>query len=271
MRLQKECPICNSTNVDIVLQENIIGNGNNVFQNRLESNNSIKYEALVKHNSAIIKYINRTYNLTIMKCLDCGHLYQYNIFNKKEEYEYHTNFFKKFKTNDWFENYYELINIMVDELKILNSIKKFKSILDVGAGFGEFCFIAKVLKLDPYAFDICEESNKYLKNNSIKSFNDIKTIEKKFEVIRVSHILSHIHNDIKLFISSLIDLLDDDGIICFADHILDDSSDLSIIKSPLLHVNIFSNKSFKKLMNNFSLKEIKIDYNNSFFKCYKKI
>ena len=274
MRIQTKCPICKSNDLQNLIQENVVGNGNNVFQERLENNNLLNYNEIVRDNPTIKKYVKRTYNLTIHQCLNCQHIFQTTVFNPDEEFEYHSLLFKGSNgTIDMIDDHFENAEIVLTELKAINNIFNFKNVLDVGASYGEFCFIAKSLKIKPYAYDICFDSNLILQNNSIDWFNDLESITKKFEVIRVSHVLSHIHNNLEDFIKKIISLLMDDGLIYFVDHELQNTKDLSIVKSPLLHVNIFSKKSLTLLINNFpELEEIENlpDINNMLFKCYRR-
>jgi len=252
------CPICGSESIKLLYQGNVIGNS------------SKGYSDVIKNNSAIKKYVKRTYSVVVKYCLDCFHGFQSEVFSPEEELEFHRSYFAD-GGESWIFDYYSNVDILVKEIKIIRNITSFKNILDVGASQGEFCFLLKALHITPTAFDLCTKTNKYLSDNNIECFSSIGGINRKFDVIRVSHVLSHIQNDVGEFVRNLTDLLNIHGIIYFVDHKLN-ILDLSVIKSPLLHTNIFSEKSISLLIPD-CLEEVQVqDFNEDYllFKCYRR-
>jgi 2-polyprenyl-3-methyl-5-hydroxy-6-metoxy-1,4-benzoquinol methylase len=197
------CPICGSDNIKTIYHGDVIGNSSN------------EYSSVVGSNPVIKKYVKRTYSVTVKHCMDCFHTFQYDIFSPEEEIEYHQSYL--IDDDSWISNYYDNVDDMIKEIKIVRSIAPFKTVLDVGASQGEFCFLLKSLHVTPTAFDLCVKTNKYLHDNSIECFSSIEDIDRKFDVVRVSHVLSHIQNNVGIFVKDLVDLVDSNGMIYFID------------------------------------------------------
>jgi len=270
MNLQDKCPICNSKSIRIIFQDKVIGNGHNEGQIRTK----YFFSPVIYNNPIIKKFLKRTYNLDIRQCNVCDHLFQYIIFNPYEELEFHQSYFKLTGIDNGFKiNPYKEELLYIKELNFLFSNFNIKNILDIGSSTGEFCQIAKKYNINPSGVDLCLVSNNFLKEKNIECFESVDEIDKTFDIIRVSHVLSHIHNGIESFIKSLILKLKVGGIIYFIDHL--NNKTISPILSPLLHVNLFSDKSFNLLINKVSsLKLIKdlhdIYDETNLFKIYRR-
>ena len=247
MRNQDNCPICESVNLICLKEDNPIGYGTG------SNSNEFEYNVNVIENPSVKKFVRRSFNLKIMQCKTCEHVFQYRVFTLEEEIEFYSTHYLEREPNDIIVcDPLMFTETVVQEIRYLNSIQKFRTILDIGAAFGEFCFLAKSLKLEPCAYDICTKSNNFLNNNAIEWYDDLTKINKKFDVVRISHILSHVHNNIKELISNSIGLLKPGGIIYFADHESNLPIDFEVLRGPLHHVHLFSKKSFNHLLSEFN-------------------
>jgi 2-polyprenyl-3-methyl-5-hydroxy-6-metoxy-1,4-benzoquinol methylase len=248
------CPICGSGNIKTIYQSGVIGNSPN------------NYSAVVGSNPVIKKYVRKTYRVTVMHCIECSHAFQYDIFSPEEELEYHQSYLVN--DNSWISDHYQNVDALVEEVKEIRNITPFKTVLDIGASHGEFCFLLKALHATPTAFDLCTKTNKYLSDNGIECFSSIDHIDRKFDVVRVSHVLSHIQNDVYSFVKDLVNLVNTNGVIYFIDHKLD--ADLYTIRSPLLHTNVFSEESISLLIPDCLVKVGDFSSQDSIFKCYRR-
>lgn len=270
---QNKCPICKSSSIKKFLRDEVVGHGHYPFQKITK----YFFTAVVFHNPVIKKLLPRTYFLDIRKCEECNHLFQHKIFDPKGELEFHKAYYEitgiddGFRTSDYDED-----KANRDEIDFISSTFNGKTILDIGANTGEFCELARESNIVPTALERGLKAVDFLKSKDIECFEDSSEINKKFDIIRTSHVLSHMQHNIVDFINSLISKLNDNGIIYFIDHLNNNEENLNPILSPLLHVNLFCDNSFDLLIDNFpSLSPIDHDckaYNkNIFLKIYRRI
>jgi len=263
MRILSNCPICYS------IESKIISfNRHHIDQNKYNFKPFTKDNDLFKKVNIVKYFFERN------QCLNCDHIYERLVFDKSEEIEYHTAMYasNQNETINLFQDRFLNLEIMLKELKIIKDLIELESLLDVGSAFGEFCFLVKSLNLDVSGFDLCEKSNHYLRKHNINCYNSFKSIDRKFRIIRVSHVLSHIHNNLEEFVKKLFTYLQLGGIIWFIDH---NAKFFNINDSPLWHVNVFSETSsnlfFSRFFNLLEIKPSNLNIDPYIFKVFRKI
>ena len=138
-----------------------------------------------------------------------------------------------------------------------------RTILDIGSGTGVSCILLEkkgynVIGVDP------DSKNSKLINSKLKFgkcincyFEDLK-IEKKVEVIWITHVLEHLSSPDALLLKCK-EWLSPDGIICIA---VPDSENPDMLKNSLknpYHIYHFTKNSLKKLFQKCSYNVIKCD------------
>ena len=243
MKKLNSCPICDSVSLKTLQGKYTI--------------NPEEYHFLsfVKSNPIFKRRFNKQYFFERCQCLDCEHIFEKVIFDPEDEIKYHTHMYTSNKEEkvELFEDYFSELDIMLKELDVIENLTDLGNVLDIGSSFGDFCVLAKTLNIDISGFDICHKANAYLMRSGINCYTHFNQLRTRFKVIRVSHVLSHIHNDIESFIGRLIDFVDFDGFLYFIDH---NARFFNIEESsPLWHVNVFSQKSFDLLLSRFNTLE----------------
>lgn len=180
----------------------------------------------------------------------CGLVFQNDIFIEKSE-------------RDMFINYYDKIpeqSIETDndpniyyEMDIISKLFDRPKMLDFGSFWGKFALISQHSTYFKEVY--CYELGKEKINHHIKiGLPILDKIDMHFELIRISNVLSHLHNNLLNILSDLIEK----GEVIF---IIDWNGDCELNESmphckPLWHVNTFTSKSLEYIQDTFSLKEI---------------
>lgn len=86
------------------------------------------------------------------------------------------------------------------------------SVLEVGSGpIGIFSKLPK--SINKYSLEVDKTVAKELNKNGIKTYSSMKEIDQKFDLIILSHIVEHVIDEIESYIRSLVELLNEDGVI----------------------------------------------------------
>lgn len=102
------------------------------------------------------------------------------------------------------------------KLKLINSFKtESKTILDIGAGTGDFLSICKENNWEVNGVEPSDNAKKLASNKGITLDNNINIYDKKFDIITMWHVLEHVPN-LQEYIIKIKKLLKVNGIIIIA-------------------------------------------------------
>ena len=250
------CPICKGKDF------------NKIFERSFEDKDTVQF---------IKTHFSKNFPMKILKdkkfiineCFTCTGLFQENILNKSftnrlyEKYIIEKDSFikKKIFTTRNFQIYLNELKFIE---KNLNKKPKDIKILEVGAGWGYWAFLAKSCNFEIQTVDISKTRVKYMKRNGLKAHNNLNQIsDEKFDIVYSDQTLEHVSspNDSINFFSKL---LNKNGCIIlkvptglFTKRKLNKKYKFAQDELiPLEHINIFNLKSFKFLARKFSLKVI---------------
>ena len=204
------------------------------------------------------------------QCLKCKTINLVSIpndINKFYRVDYHNIKDKKLILRDNKNKIKHLLNL---------NLKKKNEILDIGSGYGEFLYCAKVFGYKPEGFDLSVDAAKYtLKNFNIKTHVNIniKNLKKKYNLITMWQSLEHFKNP-KLVIKQLINKVKMGGYVILSlpnpsslgfklfkskwPH-LDAPRHLYLIKSQIL-INLFLKNKYKLILKTSN--DLDSKYNN---------
>ncbi len=118
-----------------------------------------------------------------------------------------------------FEKMYQLVKwyTLQKKLKLINNLKTAeKSILDIGAGTGDFLKICQQNNWDTFGVEPSEKARELAQKKNIDLCKNIEIIKnKKFDVITLWHVLEHIPN-LDEYITQLKKLLKPKGVLLIA-------------------------------------------------------
>lgn len=179
---------------------------------------------------------------------------------KSESYISHTD-----STKSLVDKLYQVVKkyTLKKKLKLINSFKtETKTILDIGAGTGDFLKICKENNWEVTGIEPSEKARKFAEEKNINLYNDISKIEnKKFDVITLWHVLEHIPNLFE-YIQNLKKLLKENGTLIIAVPNFK-SYDAKYYKEFWAaydvprHLYHFSQNSIDKIFNNINMKVVK--------------
>ncbi|EEX95053.1 methyltransferase type 12 [Vibrio orientalis CIP 102891 = ATCC 33934] len=150
----------------------------------------------------------------VVSCLQCGFKF---INNLADNYE---SFYQNFGNEDQGYSdgdvkraeFYQDFKCRI-KTQVGISLDSFESVLDIGAGDGEFLFSLND-EIVKYAIEPSPLLRNNLRKNNVSSYKDISEVpkEKKFQLITMNDLLEHVE-DPNEFISKVMDYLEPDGII----------------------------------------------------------
>lgn len=153
-------------------------------------------------------------NTELLKCLNCE-----IIFNKHTE---HTN-----KINEYYKEKYVLdknqlkpmqryFHRMPEFIKLISFINKYKStpasLLDIGCDKGFFLEFSRHFGFEVFGVELSESARNYAQNLGLNVFENLESVNRKFDIIVMWHSLEHFPNP-KQGILDIKKLLNDDGIL----------------------------------------------------------
>ena len=152
--------------------------------------------------------------------------------------------------------------------KIIKNFKKEKiNILDFGAGWGHWLISGSGLSYDPYAFELSSIKIKFLLSNKINVLNyeNLKFYENFFDYIRLDQVLEHLDEPNETL--KILKKLGTKNCIFFISvpdgtEIIEKEKILTIKKGPiqpLEHLNCFSKKSLKKILDVNGFRPLKLN------------
>ncbi|UTJ06382.1 class I SAM-dependent methyltransferase [Arcobacter roscoffensis] len=169
----------------------------NICQGELNQIISTQNSVSVSSDNKIIKA-----TLFIYKCKECSHIQKIKDNQIQKVYE-------EYKKDDLVEGQDQTkfidgkpffrTDILVST--IISSMKNKKTLLDIGTGTGVFLLSCnKYLNLDLYAFDLnTRYKSKIEAMENVKKFytNDLKKIDKSFDIISLIHVFEHIEKPLE--------------------------------------------------------------------------
>lgn len=240
---------------------NLLSQENNLIDRNCIICNSYNYQHISNTDRYGIKYFTGI-------CKDCGLLQQYkypnndfvNMFYEK----YYNDLYSFFKSpEDRFNSRFKSAQYKYDIIKkyLKNNIKN--SVLEIGCGSGGILSFFQTKNYEVYGLDYQNDHLDYAKKKNITTFSNYKKINRKFDLIILSHVLEHLVS-VDDVLTKCKNLLNDKGIIYIEVPSLESISEHYHyeIKNFLhiAHVTHFTKKTFMNLIN---LKGFKIKYINS--------
>ena len=238
------------------------------FSDELLKNFFVRYYGEKKYENFKNNLNETSYEL--LKCEDCKFIWQKNIPEKNFSIDLYENIIDKEeslkksekKLNNQKKSYYKEIK------KIICNFKEKKiNILDFGAGWGHWLMSGTSLPYNPFAFELSPSRIKFLLSNQIKilNFETINSYENFFHYIRLDQVLEHLDEPNESL--SIIKKLGKDDCIFFisvpdgAEIIEKKDKNFQINKGPvqpLEHLNCFSKKSLKKILDINGFRPLKL-------------
>jgi 2-polyprenyl-3-methyl-5-hydroxy-6-metoxy-1,4-benzoquinol methylase len=236
----KNCPLCNSDNLDLHIKA-------------------------VDHNFSLDEF-------TIVNCKNCSFKFTNPRPTEESIYKYYKseNYISHTSSNKGLFNkvYLRVRSYQFGrKLKIINSeIENKGGLLDVGCGTGDFLNYCKGagwnvtgLETDDMARNFALSENKV---NVLKSLDEVIHSKKKFDVITLWHVLEHVYK-IDDYIKKLKSLLNDNGILilglpnnCSYDAKYYNKSWYAY--DPPIHVSHFNIKNINDIKEKYHFKELKV-------------
>lgn len=166
-----------------------------------------------------VKYLFNQ-NFEVLKCNNCGFIWQSNILNKNlMQLLYNKWISPEFSLNKKRYadiNFYSKYAKEVEVISHLTKKKPFQTkVLDFGMGWGYWCLMAKAFGYDVSGYEISNDRISYCKNNCIRvirlDYEDLPS-EEKFDFINAEQVFEHIRNPLAT-LKYLTDALKEGGII----------------------------------------------------------
>ena len=258
---RNSCPCCNNKNSNILYT---ISYGNKKITSFLEKYYGIK----------IKDYLDEltNYDYTLLECNDCKTIFQKYIpnddfsFKLYEEIISLENSFKK-KQDLNLKNFQFYIN----EIYALHNLTKKKrediKILEFGGGWGYWSRFIKSLNYNVFVNELSVTRKKFLKENCLNIIENINDSNETFDIIYSDQTFEHL-NEPKEILFSLCKKLNKGGVIFlkfpnsfnFKKKLVESYTPCKDAAHPLEHVNIFSLKSFEKMIAGLNMQIMNIDY-----------
>ncbi len=161
----------------------------------------------------------------VLKCHKCGFVFTQDIpaadeigpYYKSEDYISHSNTQKGLVN----KIYHSIRNIMLErKYRLINGLIKGKDLLDIGCGTGYFPHFMQHKGYSVSGMEMDSDARKFALENfglSVYSPENLltKTLEKKYDVITLWHVLEHLHEADK-YMEWIISALKDDGVLILA-------------------------------------------------------
>jgi 2-polyprenyl-3-methyl-5-hydroxy-6-metoxy-1,4-benzoquinol methylase len=166
-------------------------------------------------NSKSISIIDST--ICLCQCNDCGYIFDNPRPTLLEIIEFYS---KPTQYDDWIAELEDRDGLWLRRLEKLKTTKKAGTVLDVGAGIGQFLHHAKAHYQSVFGTEVSESAigtakNKYGIDLIQGSIETINFGSQKFDNITMFHVLEHVH-DPKFVVQKCYDLLMDGGVYVVA-------------------------------------------------------
>lgn len=158
----------------------------------------------------------------VAKCRSCHFLYQTNILSDAGMELLYTKWIDKraLTLHKSKQDTESSLKTFDRTLAFISSYKKRTgdrqfSILDFGAGVGDFCLFAKSQGHVVYAYELSEERKRELSDKSIVCLSKEHMRERKFDIVVLDQVLEHVARPAQV-LSIIYDLLEEDGVLYVA-------------------------------------------------------
>ena len=209
-------------------------------------------------------------NYELLKCNDCNFVWQKYVPTKNLSIDLYENIIDNYESLEKSKlKFINQKNSFYKEIKkIISNFKKEKiNILDFGAGWGHWLISGSGLSYDPYAFELSSIKIKFLLSNKINVLNNenLKFYENFFDYIRLDQVLEHLDEPNETL--KILKKLGTKNCIFFISvpdgtEIIEKEKILTIEKGPiqpLEHLNCFSKKSLKKILDVNGFRPLKLN------------
>jgi SAM-dependent methyltransferase len=151
----------------------------------------------------------------LIKCKNCGIIYNNSIPSKTEHSDYYTNKYA-ITSSDQIRTEQRRLFRIPEQILLISEILNYKhipaSILDIGCDRGFFLDEARHYGFDAYGIEPSGSSRKYCHEQGLKVFSELNEIKNKFDIITLWHSLEHHINPLESLIN-LKNYLNDNGFI----------------------------------------------------------
>ena len=154
-----------------------------------------------------MKQIFFSQNSDVLRCSECGNIIKSYNPVPKEVIEFYQNC-----PHDSIKLYTNKIKKQKKFLKENIKTEQINSVLEVGSGpIGMFSVLPK--EINKYSFEIDKEAAKKLEKIGVKNYFEWEQIDRKFDLIILSHVVEHVLEDISEYVKRLLSFLNEGGII----------------------------------------------------------
>lgn len=177
----------------------------------------------------------------------CGLVFQNDIFTEECEHNMFTRFYDTIpEQNIKSDNDVSIYK----EIDLIKKLLGNPTTLDFGSFWGKFALTAQTW-FPVYCYEIGMKKYEYHKKLGLRILDKI---DRKFDLIRVGNVLSHLHNNLITILNTLIE----NATTVF---IIDWDGDTALNEfmpqcSPLWHVNTFTSESLEYLRKRWNLRQI---------------
>ena len=225
------------------------------------------------------------YDFKLLECQNCNLIFQEQIPSNEFSSELYENIIDKdisiSKKNDYEKKFSKKLKYEIQLIQnLFKKDPKDVSILEFGAGWGNWSLVMKNNYFQVVAYEISNSRINYMKKNNITNIDNLNELKNKFDLIYSEETFEHIPNP-KQTLMKLSSLLNDNGYILlrfpssflFKLKLTEDYCPTNDCAHPLEHINLFRLNSFKKMLKGTNLKIIifKSKYNFSLINFLKDI
>lgn len=259
---RETCPVCSSKNHTVLHSAKHDDPG---FLDFIKFEKYYSKSFYDSYNTGILKEL--VFNLA--ECNNCHFVYLKEVLNKAG---------MGLLYNEWLDEellkeHYRQIEYPVYHETLLKLVKKYFrkkekiSVMDFGAGYGNFCSIATKLGFSTYAYDLSDDKNDHMDNMGVTIIGNFDKYQNFFDLIWVNQVLEHL-SDPGEVLKKLLVCLKEDGLAFVA---VPDAKNIKAIFqaeglsnrffkliSPHQHINAFSNSTLKLLGINAGFKPLSL-------------
>lgn len=254
------CPVCRSKNYTVLHSAKHSDPG---FLNFIKFEKYYSKSFYDGYDNGILKEL--VFNLA--ECNNCHFVYLTEVLNNKG---------MELLYNEWLDKellreHYRLLEYPTYHETLLKLVKKYFrkkdkiTVMDFGAGYGNFCSIATKMGFSAYAYDLSEDKNDHMDHMGVTIIGNFDKYQNFFDLIWVNQVLEHL-SDPGEVLKNLQGCLKEDGLIFVA--VPDAKETKAIFRaeglsnkffkliSPHQHINAFNNSTLKLLGINAGLKPL---------------
>ena len=259
LKKRESCPCCDSINFKLIFSKSYDDQKLTLFLSKYYGENIKNYIKDLK---------NYSYNL--LECSTCLTIFQENIPTDEFSFILYEEIISKEKSlakklsldTKVYKNY---LNEIIAMQKIIGKKNYEISILEFGAGWGNWSNFVKSLNFKCFTNEISITRVNFIKKNNIKNLENLYDYNENFDIIYADQVFEHI-NYPKKTIKLLYDKLKVNGLIylkfpdskSFKKKLNKNYIPKKDCAHPLEHINLYNTKSFQKMTESLNLVELNI-------------